>query len=811
MLGPLPLPGDLVWIRRRRWRVERAQRDRHVIRLDVAARDRRLTFLSPFDRVVTRAHAALPRRVRPQHALARLARLLADADDLRVPSAAVTAAVEILPHQLEPAMAMLAGRSRVLIADEVGLGKTIQAGLIIAELVRRDPGSRVLVLVPAVLREQWTGELERRFGLGCHAADRAGLDAIARAGAFGDNPWRRAGIWLASPDFLKQRHVAESLPRDPWDLVVIDEAHSVCGDSDRYDLCHRLAGRSRRTLLLTATPHGGDETRFQRLLRLGRLDDADDDVTVFHRRRDSIRPRHARRVRWHRVGLAGPEQRALAGLRAFERTVAARARDADQARLLLSVLRKRALSTMSALSQSLTRRLAWLGEPGAEEMMDWTQPRFAFDAGEEDVDGEERDGLTAQTGLNSRQERSWLRRLRLLADEAAGVESKVERLVSLIHRSAEPVVVFTEFRDSLDVIVRRLRFSRPVSVLHGAQDAGERRQQLRQFLEGSTSVLVSTDVGGQGLNLQSRARWVISVELPWNPARLEQRIGRVDRISQTRDTHLTLLVARDEAESGLLLHVSRRIFAARRSFSADALADILPEHDVRAALLPSFAAGHATLRAVTEPQPPPVPLLVCRRWTRPAVRAAAALLRRRALAARWRSADVPSGAIVANRGRAQLLVPQPGHVILVFTVPILSTAETLIERRVVALTVAGGESLAERACHRYQTIAAALRPVITAVVARRIAVAGRFLRRVRRAALGREQAIARARQTEILLDEVEPGLFDLREARAFESRAADDQRAQADSDRRQQELEDDDRGDRVRAGDPVLEIVIERR
>ena len=82
-------------------------------------------------------------------------------------------------------------------------------------------------------------------------------------------------------------------------------------------------------------------------------------------------------------------------------------------------------------------------------------------------------------------------------------------------------------------------FSRPASILHGGQDAIERRQQLESFLDGTTSILLATDVAGQGLNLQSRARWVISLELPWNPARLEQRIGRVDRISQTRPTHFT--------------------------------------------------------------------------------------------------------------------------------------------------------------------------------------------------------------------------------------------------------------------------------
>jgi superfamily II DNA or RNA helicase len=204
-------------------------------------------------------------------------------------------------------MAMLAGRSRVLIADEVGLGKTVQAGLVIAELSRRDIALRIIVLAPAALREQWTDELRQRFRLPCLAADRAGLDALSRTGAFGDNPWQRSGIWIASPDFLKQQHVAAALPHDPWDLVVIDEAHAVCGESDRYEVVSQLAARSRRVLLLTATPHGGDEARFNRLVGLGKagLEADDERLTVFRRTRMEIGGRPKRRVRWHLVTLSG--------------------------------------------------------------------------------------------------------------------------------------------------------------------------------------------------------------------------------------------------------------------------------------------------------------------------------------------------------------------------------------------------------------------------------------------------------------------------------------------------------------------------
>jgi hypothetical protein len=603
-------------------------------------------------------------------------------------------------------------------------------------------------------------------------------------------------VWIASPDFLKQSHVADSLPPDPWDLVVIDEAHTVCGDSDRYDLCHRIAGQARRVVLLSATPHGGDEERFARLAALGRIDAGDQDVTVFRRTRDSLGPRPSRRVRWHRLTLSEPETRVLAGLRAFERAVIARSRSADQALLLLSVFRKRALSTMTALAQSLARRLAWLGEPGPDAALDWAQPRLAFESDNDDVDRQEVEGLTAQSGLGSQQERSWLRRLRTLTDEASREESKVERLVSLIHRTTEPVVVFTEFRDSLDAIVRRLRFSRPVSVLHGGMDQAERRRQLRQFLDGTTSVLLATDVAGLGLNLQSRARWVVSLELPWNPARLEQRLGRVDRISQTRPTHLTLLIARDEAESGLLAHLSRRIFTARRALGEDTLASIVPpELDVRTALL-----RHTALVEPTRP----ARVGLCGRWTRPAKCAARALARRRGLAAAWRSAAQSSGPIRTDRGRTNRLLPDAAGALAVFSVPIFDATDALVERRVVAV----GVETAAAVPPQCSTIADALRPAILAAVRRRVTIVGRCLSAAAGAALARERALAATLRAEMVLEEAQPGLFDLRESRAYDRWLADEARAEAVSRQRAEEYE---HSSQVRAGDPVLEVVVARR
>jgi superfamily II DNA or RNA helicase len=131
-----------------------------------------------------------------------LAGVIARNGSVRAPLSLVDARLEILPHQIEPVLAVLGGVRRLLIADEVGLGKTIQAGLIIAELQRRTPSIRVLVILPAALSEQWQQELDRRFGITSDIVCQRFLEDAVRAGPRGTNPWTRAGVWLASVDYL---------------------------------------------------------------------------------------------------------------------------------------------------------------------------------------------------------------------------------------------------------------------------------------------------------------------------------------------------------------------------------------------------------------------------------------------------------------------------------------------------------------------------------------------------------------------------------------------------------------------------------
>ena len=232
--------------------------------------------------------------------------------------------------------------------------------------------------------------------------------------------------------------------------------------------------------------------------------------------------------------------------------------------------------------------------------------------------------LAVVSGLDVTVERRWLKRLIALARAAAATESKLAWIARLLSRSPEPVILFTEFRHSLDAARVRLARRRTVATVHGGQRDAERHAELSAFLDGRASVLIATDVAGQGLNLQHRARWVINLELPWNPVRLEQRAGRVDRIGQRRAVHITSVVARHGAETGLLTRLARRVLAARRALDVETL----PIAPPAAIAEPEIAGALLFGQPLPEPAVRQAPL--CTRWRRHGRWLARTVTRRRA-------------------------------------------------------------------------------------------------------------------------------------------------------------------------------------
>ena len=368
---------DIVCVRRARWRVtdirvfERCEvltlvgvgpsnsgQERHILApFDLVERVQRRTELTRVScRLWRRACRALIAADTPPGSL-RCAR---------------QARIDLLPHQLEPALALLRGLgSRVLLADDVGLGKTIQAGLVVSELRAAGAADRVLIITPAGLRDQWAGELFDRFRLDATVLDARALRRLTGSLPVGINPWQAVPIAIASIDFVKQTEVLAVAGACRWDVVVVDEAHGVAGDSDRHAAVSALAAAASFVVLLTATPHSGDRRAFASLCGIGGAVgpggsgnvDAEQKLLVFRRSRQDISLQATRRIHRLHVRMSRDERRMHALLARFSEAIQLQHETAPSRSdcwLPLAVLHKRALSSARSLQLSVARRLAAL-------------------------------------------------------------------------------------------------------------------------------------------------------------------------------------------------------------------------------------------------------------------------------------------------------------------------------------------------------------------------------------------------------------------------------------------------------------------
>ena len=559
--------GDLVRARGRTWRVVDVRPYDACGLLTLAGHGshagRRCELLTPFDSIATIGPpSTAPRRVGSAQ-WRRAARALVGACGAPgLLQASSAADMDILPHQLEPAVAVLRGDGcRILLADEVGLGKTIQACVLISELRARGHAERVLILTPPGLRDQWRDELARRFHLDAVIADFRTVRHQAADLPSDVNPWTTWPVVVASIDYVKRPEVLRAVLDGRWDIVIVDEAHRVANDGDRRQAASALASRAGFVVLLTATPHSGDAAAFQSLCSLGRQDDG---LLVFRRTRRALSTAVERHIHRLHVRSTAGEQRMCVKLDAFARAV--RADRGDTSRdmwIALALLRKRAFSSAHALHLSVTRRLETLAGIASSA----TQLVLPLDDYGEGSDADEMPPW--HTALALRDVDHERRLLTALADAAracAQSESKIRAVQKLISRIREPIIIFTEYRDTLAHLAGRLG-ERP-AVLHGGLSRVERTAELSSFASGARRILLATDAAAEGLNLHHTCRVVVNLELPWNPMRLEQRIGRVDRIGQRRTVHAFHIVGAGTGELRLLDDLRARIAGARAEIGA---------------------------------------------------------------------------------------------------------------------------------------------------------------------------------------------------------------------------------------------------
>lgn len=543
--------------------------------------------------------------------------------------APVESSVIPLPHQLQVLSRAVAGdRVRYLLADEVGLGKTVEAGLILRELKLRGLAERTLVIAPKGLVSQWAAEMRTHFNEPFQIVlpeDVRTLGRMARADAGADggagraNPWAALRQAIAPMDAVKpldrrrgwsaaqlEAHNQErfgDLVSAGWDLVIVDEAHRLGGSTDqvaRYRLGRGLADAAPYLLLLSATPHQGKTDAFHRLLSLLDADAFPDAGSVTRERvepyvirtekRRAIDAEGAPLFKPRRTELApvswGPRHRDQAQL--YEAVTAYVREGYNQAiqekrsyiGFLMILMQRLMVSSTSAIRSALERRLHTLSGSGEQ------LPLFALPSEEEwaDLDGQDQLETLLRTRLKAvKNERSEVRVLLEAATrcEQAGPDAKAEALLDWLYRlqseEGDPelkALVFTEFIPTQEMLRRYLTdrgFA--VTCLNGSMDMEERGRVQEAFAR-DARILISTDAGGEGLNLQF-CHVVINYDIPWNPMRLEQRIGRVDRIGQNRTVRAINFVFEGSVEHRVREVLERKLAVIFEEFGIDKTGDVL--------------------------------------------------------------------------------------------------------------------------------------------------------------------------------------------------------------------------------------------
>ncbi|GIW45682.1 MAG: helicase [Candidatus Binatia bacterium] len=544
--------------------------------------------------------------------------------------------VALEAYQLAPALRILAKpQPRLLVADDVGLGKTIEAGLAMLELMARGRVRRVLIVTPPGLMEQWRVELEDKFGLRFqiigNAADLATAQESLPAGV---SSWDALPFVITSIDYVKKETVRNRALRKRWDLVIVDEAHALAESgtpqnpyrTQRTRLGLALRDASRSLLLLTATPHNGYPHSFRSLLELVEPSMATlagspqhvrrrVETAMVRRMKRQIRRRAdgaevpvfpERTVEGVPVPLSGKELELMKQVSAYCSRTARQAQGTEEADLVgfaMEIVKKRALSSRRALERTIEHRLeALTREEAREEAPPLSELRdYQADLPLTEAQSERtaRRILRAAIPKDERRRRSEvqnLKRIRTLLRKLAHRDPKIEALVAELKRvftedPNEKVIVFTEYRDTLEAICERLD-AEPVLKdryvrLHGGLTRQQRLRRQERFATPDTRVLLATDAASEGLNLQYHCRRIVHVELPWNPNRLEQRNGRVDRYGQTRPPFIRYLYYPDSPEDDVLSRLVEKIerMAADRVSTPDVLGLIQGQVEIQQELV----------------------------------------------------------------------------------------------------------------------------------------------------------------------------------------------------------------------------------
>ena len=549
--------------------------------------------------------------------------------------------VDPLPHQVEAVYKFLLPlpKIRFLLADDTGAGKTIMTGLLLKELLMRGIIERILIITPGGLTKQWQeDELGLKFNLPFKLVNRSIF-------ASDPNVFHSSDKIVTSIDFISREDVLNVAGNSQWDLIVFDEAHKLSAyeygtkiyRSQRYEAAYKLSKQCEHILLLTATPHRGRADTFKNLLQI--LDEdifATEEIAntrIKELEHNGINKFFIRRLKedmkdWNGKPLfkerhtkttsyeLTPEEKDLYD--SVTDYLTTKKAEASQSKnihvsLALSVMQRRLVSSIYAIKNTLGRRfdaLQTLVDEVKKNPNIWQQ-RHKLESLDVDtiddydeLEDDERDALenilsdpkkfklftTAKSLSEIQTEAEQVKDLFLKADalyKSSQEEQKFIKLRELLTSEkvidGEKLVLFTEHKDTLIYLEERLKNNGyTVTTIHGGKSVDERRQSQWDFAKPETQILLATDAAGEGINLQF-CRLLINWDIPWNPNRLEQRMGRIHRYGQKQDVLVFNMVASNTKEGQVLERLLQKLDIIRESMGDDRVYDVIQDvlEDVR--------------------------------------------------------------------------------------------------------------------------------------------------------------------------------------------------------------------------------------
>ncbi len=521
--------------------------------------------------------------------------------DVRALQSPFRSGIEIEDYQLDPVVrAIQMPRVSLLIADDVGLGKTIESGLVIQELIVRHRARKILVVCPSSLQIQWHDQMRDKFGLEFHIVDSDLLKTLRRKRGIHANPWSHFPRLITSIDFLKRerpmRLFREVLPQqgEPtyprrFDVLIVDEAHGVAPsgrgkyatDSMRTTAIRAIVPHFEHKLFLTATPHNGYLESFSALLELldsqrfarGLRPDREQLGAVMVRRlKSELPPRWdgsprfpERKLEALEVAYTAEEKRIHAALREYTELRTKNATDGTErfaTEFVLKLLKKRLFSSPEAFRTTLAQHERSLREAKRRrtsrapslrllrQQIDKSEEDYANDAELEESTNDAVESATRLFHEPTDRERRLLKEMRDWAQSAFSVpDAKAAELIRWLHETLKPkgtwsdtrVIIFTEYRATqkwLQTLFASegLTEHERLLTLYGGMDSQSRERIKAAFQDSAKNsnvrILLATDAASEGIDLQNHCSRVIHYEIPWNPNRMEQRNGRVDRYGQ---------------------------------------------------------------------------------------------------------------------------------------------------------------------------------------------------------------------------------------------------------------------------------------